>query len=457
MSSVLKDAPGANPAEARTVDVQVDELIIGRAISCPVYGSDGLLLIAAGCTITSEIKRNLKARNILNLAVSEADAEIVTLGKVATEPTAALTLDTELTTKIDQIIDAGTLEVRNRGPAAKESVVFLGRKAYDLKQRARLVESHAENGRALAQMIQSALRGETIDGVGLSNMTALYFDELTRDTESTLTSAVGCIPDDDHLARSLEVSLLSMAIGVESGLDADNVRDLGICALVNDWGMMRVPKEVRNATRRLTSIELLEIKKHPIYSLEMLQKVSSLPRIASIVAYQVHESPNGKGYPRGRCGNSIHPFARIIHVADAYLALTKLRPYRPPFMRYSAMENLLLMARDRSVDPDVVRTLLRTQSLFPIGSLVALSDGSVARVMRRNHENYTQPFVQRIQDRTGRLITPSPGAVLIDLAEAGLSVTQALPNPGSNEIPLDKSAGLLPSPSAGRSEQRSRQ
>jgi hypothetical protein len=120
------------------------------------------------------------------------------------------------------------------------------------------------------------------------------------------------------------------------------------------------------------------------------------------------------------------------------------------------MENLILMARDRTVDADVVRSLLRTQSLFPIGSLVALSDGSVARVMRRNQENYTQPLVQRIQDRSGRPLNPSPGAMLIDLAEAGLSVVQALPNPGSNEMPLDKSAGLSVSPTASNSSQEPR-
>jgi HD-GYP domain-containing protein (c-di-GMP phosphodiesterase class II) len=441
-SGLLKDvASNQRPEAAPTVEVAVDELIIDRAISCPVYGSDGLLLLAAGCTITAEIKRNLKARNIQRLSVSAADAGIVTLGReILTDDYNALKLDTEISSQLDKIIDAGHFEVKNQGPTVKESIVFLGKKAYDSKHRESLIETHNQNGRQIGQMIQMALHGQWLDGNGLSDMTTIYLDELTKDTDNTLTSAVEGLPGHDFIARSLEVCMLSMAIGIEEGYDAAHLRDLGISALVNDWGMMRVPPEIREANRRLTPLELIEVKKHPIYSLEMLQRVSSLPQITSIVAYQVHESPNGKGYPRGRQGASIHPFARIIHIADAYIALTKPRPYRPPFMRYSAMENMILMARERRVDADIVRSLLKTQSLFPIGSLVLLSDGSVARVMRRNVENYTQPFVQRLQDRAGRRIVAGPDDPLIDLGEEGLSVIQALRNPGSKEIALDKQA-----------------
>ncbi len=423
-----------------TVDVAIDDLIIGRAIQFPVNDKDGVLLLAAGATITSEIKRSLKARSIQHIAVNKADVGTVTLGGLTAEDNErALQLGMELTTKLDQIIDGGLLTVKNTGEAVKDQVVFIGCKAYDRKQRERLVESHNENGKQLGSMIGQALRGNQADGSQLANMTATYLKELTADADNVLTSAMNCSPDNEFASRALEVSLLSMAIGVEMGFDADNVRDLGLCGLVNDWGMMRVPAEMRNAPRRLTNAEMLEIKKHPIYSLEMLQRVSSLPQVASVVAYQIHEQPNGRGYLRGRKGNTIHAFARIILVADNYIGLTRKMPYRPPYMRYSAMECLVRMARDRAVDPEAVRALLRIQSLFPIGSYVTLSDGSVARVMRRNQDNYTQPIVQRVQDATGRRLTDPAETELINVAEAGLSVEQALPTPGSDEVPLDAS------------------
>src|SRR5690606_15497605 len=127
--------------------------------------------------------------------------------------------------------------------------------------------------------------------------------------DNVLTTRVPTFHNEELAARGLETSLLAMAIGIEMGLDADNTRMLGIAALVHDWGMALIPEHIRNPTRPLTPVERLELQKHPIYSLGMLQSVSSLPPAVSVIAYQVHESPNGRGYPRGRTGSSIHLLA----------------------------------------------------------------------------------------------------------------------------------------------------
>jgi len=183
-------------------------------------------------------------------------------------------------------------------------------------------------------------------------------------------------------------------------------------------------------------VEFLEVQKHPIYTLDILEKVSGMPRLVPLIAYQVHECPNGSGYPRGRSGKRIHPFAALLHVADIYVALTTPKPYRPALMPYAAVECLLQMATAGSVDPMVVRTLVNTFSLFPIGSLVALSDGSVARVIRRNGNRYTSPIVQVIRDPEGGRMPTGHEATLVDLANGDLSVVQAVPRPGHNEIGL---------------------
>ena len=70
-------------------------------------------------------------------------------------------------------------------------------------------------------------------------------------------------------------------------------------------------------------------------------------------------------------------------------------------------------------------------SLFPVGSYVALSDGSAARVIRRNKDLYATPIVQRLQGSDG---TPSDrNTDLIDLADSELTVVQAIPAPGSGQ------------------------
>jgi HD-GYP domain-containing protein (c-di-GMP phosphodiesterase class II) len=424
-------------ADKSAVSVGVDELIVGRPLKFPLHDNNGVLLLAQGQLITSEFKQKLKAHRVGSVTISSEDAKSVTLRSVeiSTAPL-AIGIDSEIAKKIDAVIDGGLLSVSNKGPAVKSSVVYLGRKAYDQKQRDQLVNSHNKNSAALGDLMTEALHGKSLDGQVVSMMAAEYLKQMTTDGDNTLTSTSEMMREDDLSARSVEVSLLAMALGIEMGLDAGNIRDLSVAGLVHDWGMMKVPPEIRKAKRRLTPIEQIEIKKHPIHSLEMLQKITSLPTVAAVVAYQVHERFNGTGYPRGRRGSSIHLYARILQVADMYVALTSERGYRPGLMPYSAMELLLRKAKERSSCPEVVKALLKTLCLFPLNSMVLLSDGSAARVLRRNKDLYTQPIVQRVQTADGSPADPNDLDNIIDLADGSVTVQQALPTPGKMEVAL---------------------
>ena len=418
------------------VSISLNSLIIGRSLNSPLYSKGGILLLATGSVVSQEIKDALKQRGEKNVLISQEDVKRITINEIEpTEIPSISSFDTELTKKIDTIVGFGLLGVKNEGPAVKEARASKGRSNYDKKQREELIENHQKNGNALDEMANNVMNGNQMDGDVVSLMASHYLKEMTTDADNVLTSAMNQFQGDSIAARSLEVSLLAMAIGIEMGLDEENSRNLSVAGLVHDWGMMQVPLEIRTATQRLNQVQMLEIKKHPINSLELLQNVSSLPRVVSVIAYQVHERFNGTGYPRGRRGNSIHQFARILQVADAFIGMTTERPYRPPMMRYAAMECLIRQAKERYVDPDVVRALLKIQSLFPIGSFVAMTDGSVGQVVRRNLDFYTQPIVLRIQDAEGNKVDTEDDSNLIDLHESGeLQVLQALPTPGSNEI-----------------------
>lgn len=426
------EAPTTEP-----VSVGIDELIVGRPLKSPVYDEQGVLLLAEGQLITGEFKQKLKAHKIATVRLSSEDAQRVTLRTVAAPTTPlSVAIDSELAKKIDAVIDCGLVPVVNKGPAVKSNVVYLGRKAYDKQQRRELISQHDKNSEALGKLMTEALHGNCLDGTCVSMMAAEYLKQMTTDVDNTLTSTESLMKDESIIARSVEVSLLAMALGVEMGLDTGNIRDLGMTGLVHDWGMMKVPEEIRKLPRRLTPVEQLEIKKHPIHSLEILQRVSSLPSIVSVVAYQVHERVNGKGYPRGRRGNSIHIFARILQAADKFVALTTTKPYRPALMPYSAMECLVRQAKDRDICPDVMKALLKVMGLFPLNSFVQLSDGSVARVLRRNLDHYTKPIVSRVQTADGDPVDPTDLDNIIDLTDSPVQVRQALPTPGKSEISL---------------------
>ncbi|MCG6158452.1 HD-GYP domain-containing protein [Rubinisphaera margarita] len=418
-----------------TTLVSVNDLIIGKRIHFPLYDVNGVLLLAADSNITAEIKQAVRNRGETTVRVANDDVRRITIASQGDGQNHSLSLDCEMFRKLDAIIDGGLLTLKNKGEPVKETIKPIGRKAYDPEQRARLFESHQQNGLALGEMLAGVLRGQASDSATLSAVTSHYLHEMTIDSDNVLSSAISQFSEGDFVAHALETALLAMAIGIELGLDAENVRHLGMAGLVHDWGMMRVPAHIRENPDRLDSVAMLEIKKHPIHSLQLQEKISNLPRVVTIAAYQAHERMNGTGYPRGRSGESIHLFARILQVADAFVGMTSRRPYRPAMMRYAAMECLIRQAKERYVDGKVVRCLLKIQSLFPIGSYVSLSDGSVAVVIRRNKDLYTQPIVARIQDADGNTVDQEADENIIDLHEAeDLTVSQALPMPGSDEI-----------------------
>ncbi|MHC4878398.1 MAG: HD-GYP domain-containing protein [Planctomycetota bacterium] len=434
MTAVADQAEQA-PEAGDKVAVGLDELILGRPIEFPIYDDRGVLLLAEGSVITSEFKRLLRQRDVGGVQVDARDVSRVTLSSDI-HADSTFSFDNDLTKHLDHIIDGGMAPVQNDGPAVKDGLISRGTEAYNADQRNRLTNQNNESHAALAGAMKAALHGGAANGASMSKMAGSYLKEMQSDVDSVLTSTLGMFDNSSLSAQALQTSLLAMAIGVEMDLDADNVRMLGLVGMVHDWGMMRVPEHIRDSGGRLSSADFYEIKKHPIYSLEMLQKATSMPGLVSLVSYQIHECPNGSGYPRGRAGNAIHQFARIVAVADAYTALTTPRAWRAPYMAYAAVECLLRDAQQRKVDSAVVRALLHVLSLFPVGSLVTLSDGSVARVMRRNGDAYTSPIVQRLQDASGERVDPISFGNIIDLQQSELNVEQALPTPGRNELTL---------------------
>lgn len=423
------------PAALDMVSIRPEELIVGRALQTDIVSDSGHLLLAAGTQVTPRFFDLLKQHNVTTLQIHKTDAERATLrGLTAESSPVGMPFDTELTRKLDTLIEGGSLFVANAGPAVRESMVMHGCKAYDPEQRESLIQQHRATGESLDNMMREAMHGRSIDMSQIAGISAVYLTQMTNDRDSVLTIAGEAGRDEQLSAHCLQMSLIGMALGIQMGLDERNVRNIGLCGLVHDWGMAKVPLEIRTAARQLTRSEFYEIQKHSIYSLELLEKISGIPNLVPLVAYQLHESYNGEGYPRGRRGNSIHLFARILKVADAYAALTAPRPWRPRLMPYSAMELIIRKSEKKHYDPAVVRALLQIISLFPIGSLCALNDGSLVRVLRSNGANYTSPVVKVLQGASGTPVDSADLDSLIDLSVSDLKILQALPEPSREEI-----------------------
>ncbi|QDT97624.1 HD-GYP domain-containing protein [Gimesia aquarii] len=433
----IDQAAESSADDQQTVSVRVEDLIVGRTINNAIHDSNGVLLLAAGSVVNSRFKQLLRDRNMSNVEIHSDDAASVSLSAFADiDDSDGGIYSTVLTEKLDTLIESGSMFVANTGPALRDSMVVHGCKGYDQESRDKLFAQQQEYGESLDDMMRGALKGETPKGADIAGMAANYLTQLTADADSVISTAAEAGQDETLSQHCLQMSLLGMAIGAELNLDENNVRNIGLCGLVHDWGMVRVQDKIGTWRRKLNPLELMEIQKHPIFSLEMLENVAGIPSIVPVVCYQVHEQPNGQGYPRNRTHKMIHMFARILNVAHSYVSLTTSREDRPALMPYAAMEYLLRQTNDKTIDSAAMRALLNLLSLFPVGSFVTLTDGSAARVIRRNQNLYTSPIVQIIQSADGKRSDPSDPDNIIDLNQNELQIDQALPTPGKDEIDL---------------------
>ena len=433
----------------KAITIGIHELVVGRRLSGPIYDPKGLLLLAAGNVITGEQKEALLARNASYVVVAETDVAQCT-NRVAVENEKQIAaLESDLNRRIDELVAAGRLQIRNSGPAFLERVVHHGRKRHDSAHQRRSAQQHGAFSGEIDEAVESLTAGRSANCGVFDRIADVSIQMLAADLAGTLSTAVLKTQDPSLAEHSVNVALLGMSMGIEMGLDVDNVRSIGLAGLVHDIGMSKVPAEILHAPRKLSPTEFLEVQKHAIRTANYLERVQKLPSIVPLVAYQVHERPDGSGYPRGRDMQSIHPFARILHVADAYLAMTTSRPYRRPLMPYAAVMCLLRQAQENRVDPAAVRYLLHALSLFPIGSCVALTDGSIAKVIRANGAHYTTPIVLRMTDANAQPVDVNDDQHLIDLCSSPLKVSQALPTPGSDEVPFSEDVLTLTGGSGG--------
>ncbi len=161
--------------------------------------------------------------------------------------------------------------------------------------------------------------------------------------------------------HSKHVAELAVLAGREIGLTGEELQGLRVCATLHDIGKATVPAAILNKPGKLSEHEWGLIKTHPDKAYETLQHIPFPWPVADIVR-QHHEYLDGSGYPKGLKNDKIHPWAKIIAVADVVDAMTSHRPYRPGLPRQQAIDELV-KGKNTLYDPKAIEALIRVMLL----------------------------------------------------------------------------------------------
>jgi len=179
-------------------------------------------------------------------------------------------------------------------------------------------------------------------------------------TVRALASAIDA-RDPSTKRHSEHVSGIAVEIGQAMNLSEAQLEQLEWAGLLHDIGKIGIRDDVLLKPERLTREERMLMNEHPAKGEEILKDVDRLAKERPLIRHH-HEWYNGSGYPDRLIGEEIPLLARVLHVADAFEAMTAARPYRPnPLSPAEALEELRRYAGIQ-FDPAVVEAFARTKT-----------------------------------------------------------------------------------------------
>lgn len=213
--------------------------------------------------------------------------------------------------------------------------------------------------------------------------------------------------------HSVRTCVLALTFGRHLVLSKDELKILGIGALLHDIGMAKLPATILDKPGGLTVEEFELMTQHVPWGLEILKRSGGVPPAALEILEQHHERHDGSGYVRKLKGDLIGYVGAICAIVDVYDAITSQRVYRGPVSADDALKRMYEW-RHKDFHAELVQEFIKCMGIYPIGSLVELSTGGVGVVITINRARRLKPKVVLLLTANKK---PLSRKVITDLAE----------------------------------------
>ncbi|MEW6067737.1 MAG: HD-GYP domain-containing protein [Nitrospirota bacterium] len=252
--------------------------------------------------------------------------------------------------------------------------------------------------------------GEKINIKKAKRIVETMVDHILEEEQLLLSMTAIKNYDDYTYHHSVNVSVLSVALGQRLGLSKKALTELGIMALFHDIGKIEIPQEVLNKPTSFNDDEWKLIRKHPIWGVKAILKLKGFDDTtirASIVAFEHHMNYDFSGYPPTKKYKELDFYSRIVTLSDQYDAMTSSRVYsRIPIPPDKAL-SIMMERSGTQLDPLLLKFFINMVGVFPIGSLVMLNTKELGIVYESDVVFVDRPRVLIIIDNKGKRVQGS--------------------------------------------------
>ncbi len=274
----------------------------------------------------------------------------------------------------------------------------------DQKERAR--QTYVRSLDVTREIMTSARLGKSPGLKRVKRAVQGIVDAILTDTASMLGLTTLRDFDEYTFVHSVNVCILSVALGRRLGLSKLQLLDLGLGALVHDIGKSRVPLALLNKRGTLDDAERLVLQMHPwqgVLALFALPTGTGRPWRSIVSAYEHHMRIDLSGYPKPIRARRLSLFSKIVSVADGFDAATTARVYQA---RPWTPADVLRGMRDNprlGLDPVIVKAFINLTGIYPVGTLVVLDTFEMGLVLAANPDPtaLSRPIIRLLSDALG--------------------------------------------------------
>ena len=319
---------------------------------------------------------------------------------------------------------SGSSKGTGSGPSGNTGSEGTGSADQKTQRKVNAKNGYAKVAGSVGTLTQSSREGGSISFKQAKRAIQNIIDLMVDDETAVLgLTTLRCHDQYTH-NHSVNVSLLSMALGNRVGYPKVDLADLGLASLFHDVGKCAISLDILNKPGEFTNEEWEIMRTHPtegVLALIKLRGLSEVPARMAAASFEHHMNYDFSGYPKLAAPWTQSLSSRIVTIADCYDAMTSSRVYRREPMSPSKALNLMLSKSGKSFDAVLLKLFVNCVGIIPIGSLVMLETSELAVVLKpaTDKAQAERPFVKVITDPQGNSIDHGREVDLTEKNETG--------------------------------------